>query len=166
MTKAALSIGSNLGNRFNYLQAAVTALAEHPSIFGLVSSSIYETKPIGGPEQDDFFNAVLVLETNLTALELLDLVQNIELAAQRKREIKWGPRTLDIDILTFGTDQISTEKLNVPHPQLSSRAFVLVPWFEIDPTAEVSGLGKLVDLVDAVSKTDVRLNGQMKLVVY
>jgi 2-amino-4-hydroxy-6-hydroxymethyldihydropteridine diphosphokinase len=158
-----LSLGSNLGDRLDHLSKAITALANQPKIKVLKVSSVYQTKPVGGPEQDDYLNAVVKIQTELSALELLDVTQSIENNEGRIREVRWGPRTLDIDVLTYD-DLISADvKLTLPHPRISERAFVLVPFFEIDPQATISGLGKIADLYNQIAKFDVQLNSDMKL---
>lgn len=163
MPKAVLSIGSNLGNRFNHLQSAVTKMCENSKISALKVSSVYETKPVGGVEQDDFLNAVVSLETTLSSDELLNFAQALENQAQRVREVRWGPRTLDVDILIYGDEVLNTEKLTLPHPRIAERAFVLIPWFELDPEAVIPNFGKLETLYNSISKTDVVKNNQYQL---
>ena len=163
MTKAVLSIGSNIGNTFEHLQTAVTKRGTNPKISNVKTSSLYTTAPVGGVDQDDFLNAVVQIETELTAPELLELAQQLENEAARVREVHWGPRTLDVDILTFGLEVSETEALTIPHPRISERAFVIVPWYELDPTAEIPGVGKLSDLYAQVSKAGVKLNRDMEL---
>lgn len=158
-----LSLGSNLGDRLDHLSKAITALANQPKIKVLKVSSVYQTKPVGGPEQDDYLNAVVKIQTELSALELLDVTQSIENNEGRIREVRWGPRTLDIDVLTYDDLISADEKLTLPHPRISERAFVLVPFFEIDPQATISGLGKVADLYKQIAKFDVQLNSDMKL---
>ncbi len=158
-----LSLGSNLGDRLDHLSKAITALANQPKIKVLKVSSVYQTKPVGGPEQDDYLNAVAKIQTELSALELLDVTQSIENNEGRIREVRWGPRTLDIDVLTYDDLISADEKLTLPHPRISERAFVLVPFFEIDPQATISGLGKIADLYNQIAKFDVQLNSDMKL---
>lgn len=163
MATSFLSLGSNLGDRLDHLSKAVTALAKQPKIKVIKVSSVYQTKPVGGPEQDDYLNAVVKIQTGLSAHELLAVTQSIENNEGRVREVRWGPRTLDIDVLTYD-DLISTDdKLTLPHPRISERAFVLVPFFEIDPQATISGLGKVADLYQQIAKFDVQLNSDMKL---
>lgn len=165
MTKAALSIGSNLGDRFSYLQNAVTSICQHPKISNVKVSSVYETKPVGGVEQDDFLNAVISLETELTPEELLKFAQQLENEAERVREVRWGPRTLDVDILVHGKEVLNSVELTLPHPRIAERSFVLVPWFEIAPVEEIPNLGKLAKLHDSISKSEVVKNPDYQLVV-
>lgn len=165
MTKAALSIGSNLGDRFSYLQNAVTSICQHPKISNVKVSSVYETKPVGGVEQDDFLNAVISVETDLAPIELLKFAQQLENQAERIREVRWGPRTLDVDILVYGNEVLNTQDLTLPHPRIAERAFVLVPWFEIDPDAEIPNLGKLESLYNSISKSEVIKNNDYQIKV-
>lgn len=163
MATSFLSLGSNLGDRLDHLSKAVTALAKQPKIKVLKVSSVYQTKPVGGPEQDDYLNAVVKIQTELSAHELLGVTQSIENNEGRVREVRWGPRTLDIDVLTYDDLISADDKLTLPHPRISERAFVLVPFFEIDPQATISGLGKVADLYQQIAKFDVQLNSDMKL---
>ena len=163
MATSFLSLGSNLGDRLDHLSKAVTALAKQPKIKVLKVSSVYQTKPVGGPEQDDYLNAVVKIQTELSAHELLAVTQSIENNEGRVREVRWGPRTLDIDVLTYDDLISADDKLTLPHPRISERAFVLVPFFEIDPQATISGLGKVADLYQQIAKFDVQLNSDMKL---
>lgn len=132
MNKSYLSLGSNMGNRLEMLKQAVSSLKEHPSIDVLKISSLYETDPVGFTEQDPFLNMVIYLQTDLSAYELLDACQNIENELNRKREIRWGPRTIDLDILLYNHDEVKTDRLIIPHPRMHERAFVLVPLLELD----------------------------------
>ncbi len=163
MAVSFLSIGSNLGDRLAHLSNAVEALAENPAIQVIKVSSVYQTKPVGGPQQDDYLNAVVKIETALSPTQLLAVTQSIENAQQRVRDVRWGPRTLDIDVLTYGDLVESDETLTLPHPRISERAFVLIPWHEIEPTFSIPKLGKLETLLEQISKADVQLNSDMKL---
>jgi 2-amino-4-hydroxy-6-hydroxymethyldihydropteridine diphosphokinase len=165
MTKVTLSLGSNIGERFQHLQTAVTKINQNKKISNVLSSSVYETKPVGGPEQDNFLNAVICLDTELTPFELLEFTQKIENEAERIREVRWGPRTLDIDVLVYGKTVIDSEVLSIPHPRISERAFVIIPWLEIEPTAQIPNIGLLKDLKNRITYSDVQLNSDMKLTV-
>ena len=132
MNKSYLSLGSNMGDRVGMLRQAVRLLKEHPAIEVMNISSLYETAPVGFTEQDAFLNMVVQLQTDLTAYELLEICQNIEQTLDRKREIRWGPRTIDLDILLYNQDKFETENLVIPHPRMHERAFVLVPLLELD----------------------------------
>lgn len=133
MNKSYLSLGSNMGDRVGMLRQAVRLLKEHPAIEVMNISSLYETAPVGFTEQDVFLNMVVQLQTSLTAYELLEICQDIEQTLDRKREIRWGPRTIDLDILLYNQDEFETENLVIPHPRMHERAFVLVPLLELDP---------------------------------
>ncbi|WP_422121819.1 2-amino-4-hydroxy-6-hydroxymethyldihydropteridine diphosphokinase [Planococcus sp. X10-3] len=133
MNNSYLSLGSNMGNRLEMLKQAVRLLNEHQSIDVLKISSLYETEPVGFTEQEPFLNMVVYLQTDLSALDLLEVCQDIERKLDRKREIRWGPRTIDLDILLFNSDKIKTDRLIIPHPRMHERAFVLIPLLELDP---------------------------------
>ena len=133
MTRAVLAVGSNLGDRMGHLQGAIDALAEQVDIVAI--SAVYETAPVGGPDQDDFLNAVLVAETSLAPFELLALCQGVEAEHHRVREVRWGPRTLDVDIIAMEGEVLEEADLTLPHPRAHERAFVCVPWLDVDPGA-------------------------------
>ena len=130
---AFIALGSNMGDKRAFLDGAVAGLDEDPDTKVIKVSSFIETKPYGGVEQDDFLNGAVMVETLLDPFELLDLCHDIENAADRKREIRWGPRTLDMDILFFDELVIDTNDLVVPHPDMSNRTFVLGPLVELCP---------------------------------
>ncbi|HWO94976.1 MAG TPA: 2-amino-4-hydroxy-6-hydroxymethyldihydropteridine diphosphokinase [Bacillus sp. (in: firmicutes)] len=134
---AFIALGSNLGDRFQYLQDAIVHLNNHESIELINTSSIYETDPVGYEEQSAFLNMVVKIRTSLLSLPLLELLQEIERAHGRKRDIRWGPRTLDLDILLFNQENIETEQLKIPHPRMTERAFVMIPLFEVDPGVRI-----------------------------
>lgn len=134
MNEVYLSLGSNLGDRKAQLQEAVRLLQSNPSISNMKMSSIYETAPVGYLNQDAFLNLVIRLETSLSPLELLDICQEIEQALHRERLVRWGPRTVDLDVLLYGQEQLATERLTIPHPRMYERAFVLVPLQELMPS--------------------------------
>lgn len=132
MNDSFLSLGSNMGNRLDMLKGAVQLLMDHSSIRVVAMSSLYETDPVGFTAQDPFLNMVVRLETELNALALLDACQEIEQKLNRERLIRWGPRTIDLDILLYNQENIKTERLIVPHPRMHDRAFVLIPLLELD----------------------------------
>lgn len=132
--KAYLSIGGNLGDRKQNLAEVCSRLREHPKIKVTLESSIYETKPWGKLDQPDFWNQVLEIETELSPLDLLEVCQHIENNLGRKRIVHWGPRTVDIDILTYDNRVYKDERLTLPHPRMEEREFVLAPLREIAPT--------------------------------
>jgi 2-amino-4-hydroxy-6-hydroxymethyldihydropteridine diphosphokinase len=134
-----IGLGTNLGNRTLYLREAIQKLVEHKHIQLIDYSSIYETEPIGFIDQDAFLNMVIEISTNLTAKEFLHIIQEIEISLGRKREMKWGPRTLDLDILLFNQQNIMTEDLIVPHPRMQERSFVMVPLYEVNSDLVIQG---------------------------
>lgn len=131
MNTAYIALGSNQGNRAGYLQDAVDKIHQHDKIIVEKESSIYETDPVGYTEQDKFLNMVIKVNTELTPVNLLKVLQGFEYFFGRKREVRWGPRTLDLDILLYNQENIETEELIIPHPRMWERAFVFVPLMEI-----------------------------------
>lgn len=125
--RAYLGIGSNLGERLAHLQAAVDGLAATDGIDVVAVSRVYETDPVGGPAQPDYLNAVVAVDTDLDARALLEVGQRLEEEAERVRGTRWGPRTLDVDLLFFGDAEIDEGDLVVPHPRWRERDFVLAP---------------------------------------
>ncbi|MCG7346248.1 2-amino-4-hydroxy-6-hydroxymethyldihydropteridine diphosphokinase [Sporosarcina sp. ACRSL] len=141
MNTAYISLGSNIEDRLQHLTEAIHALHSHQQIEVTKVSSIYETAPVGYTDQADFLNLAVCVKTSLNPYELLAACQDIENGLGRVREVRWGPRTVDLDILLYNNDNIEAENLIVPHPRMGERAFVLVPLLEIAPTIEhpVSG---------------------------
>ncbi|MBC7310663.1 MAG: 2-amino-4-hydroxy-6-hydroxymethyldihydropteridine diphosphokinase, partial [Tetrasphaera sp.] len=141
LVPAVVALGANLGDRRATLERARRALAERVLTAGLAVSDLVETDPVGGPEQPDFLNAVAVGLTRLSPTALLRTLHEIEAESGRVREIRWGPRTLDLDLIQYGdpatgTDVLSSsERLTLPHPRAHERGFVLVPWLQADPDA-------------------------------
>lgn len=128
-----LGLGSNLGDRLDYLQAAVDGLDDHPKIRVDAISSVYETEPVGGPEQGQYLNMVVRAATLLPPRRLLGATQEVEQLLGRMRGERWGPRTIDVDILVYGDRSMRRRNLQIPHPRLARRAFVLVPLLEVAP---------------------------------
>ena len=157
MTRAVLSLGANLGDRAAVLRAAVVALTDD----GLVArSTLYETPPWGPVEQPPYLNAVVVVDGPRDAAGWLARAHELEQAAGRTRDVRWGPRTLDVDVVTVteddGTPVLSDDPaLTLPHPRAHERAFVLVPWAALDPAAALPGHGRVTDLVAALPPEDV-----------
>lgn len=151
-----LALGSNLGDRLGTLQRAVDALAATPGLDVMAVSPVYETVPVGGPEQPDYLNAVVVAETSRAARDILRRAQAIEAAAQRRRDVRWGPRTLDIDVIVYGDEMSDDPALTLPHPRAHERAFVLAPWRDADPGAELPGYGRVAGLLEALPRHGVR----------
>jgi 2-amino-4-hydroxy-6-hydroxymethyldihydropteridine diphosphokinase len=133
LVRAYLGIGANLGDRVAHLQGAVDGLAATPDVEVVAVSPVYETAPVGGPVQPDYLNAVVAVDTTLGPRALLELANRLEAEADRVREVHWGPRTLDIDVLLVGDVAVNEPDLVVPHPRMLERAFVLVPLADLDP---------------------------------
>jgi len=148
--KVVIALGSNIGDTNSHLHHAIDELGKHIDVVKV--SSFYKTAPVGGPEQDDFLNAVLIGESDLDPLDLLVAMQEIETLAGRTREIHWGPRTLDLDLISFGDHEIHEPHLEIPHPRAHLRAFVLEPWIEVDPDAVLIGHGPIKDLLAALKE--------------
>ncbi|MFZ4703660.1 MAG: 2-amino-4-hydroxy-6-hydroxymethyldihydropteridine diphosphokinase, partial [Candidatus Methylumidiphilus sp.] len=148
---AYIGLGGNLENPLALLNSARLAIAALPDIRELAFSSFYHSKPMGPSEQPDYVNAVMAVETSLAPHDLLNALQAIEFSHGRVRTgLRWGPRTLDLDILTYGLEQIEEASLTVPHTGIAEREFVLYPMAEIAPsTMTIPGKGKLCDLVAA-----------------
>jgi 2-amino-4-hydroxy-6-hydroxymethyldihydropteridine diphosphokinase len=138
-TDVALGLGGNLGDPLQAFATALRALDDHPAITLGRYSSVYRTKPWGMVEQPDFLNMAALLSTDLDEVELLNVCVELELASGRERGERWGPRTLDIDILTFGDLVTDRPRLQLPHPRIAKRAFVLVPLAEVAPDLMIGG---------------------------
>ena len=145
-TIAYLGLGANLGDRLANLQRAVDALGATPGIRVLRSSRVYETEPVGGPEQPEYLNAVLEIETDLAPRDLLETCLAVEAEMGRVRTERWGPRPIDVDVLTYGTETIDEAGLVVPHPRMHERGFVLVPLAELDADPPLPGGRRLATL--------------------
>ena len=130
---AFLSLGSNMGDRIEFLEEALKNLDDNYPIEVVNVSSIYETDPVGYEDQDLFLNMVAQINTDLSPIELLDACLKIETELGRKREIRWGPRTIDLDILLYNEENMITERLVIPHPRMHERSFVIIPLLEICP---------------------------------
>src|SRR5438093_3823872 len=138
-TTAYLGLGSNLGDRLANLQRAVGLLAAQPAVEVRRSSRVYETDPVGGPPQPDYLNAVVGVETSLSPRDLLEACLGVERRMGRVRSERWGPRVIDVDLLTYDEKDIREPDLVVPHPRMHERAFVLVPLMELDPDPVLAG---------------------------
>ena len=148
MTRAYLGLGSNLGDRRALLRQAIEAL-DWGDVSVVDRSGVYETVPVGGPpDQPDFLNQVIAVETNLDARGLWERCSAVEasLGRAREHETRWGPRAIDIDVLTFGDEDVDDPDLEIPHPRMAERAFVLTPLAEIAPDLRIDGLGTAADL--------------------
>jgi 2-amino-4-hydroxy-6-hydroxymethyldihydropteridine diphosphokinase len=146
--KAVIALGSNLGNRELNIDSAIAEMAKIIEITHL--STNHETDPVGGPEQPKYLNAIAIAETELEPEELLTAMLDIENKLGRKREIHWGPRTLDLDLIVFGDEVIDSEILVLPHPRAHERRFVLEPWLEIEPDAYIPGIGKVESILQQI----------------
>ena len=151
-----LSAGSNLGDRLGTLQGCVQAIARLPDTDVLAISPVYETAPVGGPAQPDYLNAVLVIGTGLPPRDLLEAVHRIEADFGRVRAERFGPRTLDVDLISYGGQISDDPVVTLPHPRAHERAFVLAPWHDIDPGAELPGRGAVTGLLAGLDRAGVR----------
>jgi 2-amino-4-hydroxy-6-hydroxymethyldihydropteridine diphosphokinase len=172
--RTVLALGSNLGDRLAILQGSIDALLGSsglgspglgspglgspgldssglgsPGLALVALSPVYETLPVGGPPQPEYLNAVLIAETTLPATALLRRGQAVEAAFGRVRQEVWGPRTLDVDVIVYGDVVSDDPELTLPHPRAWERAFVLAPWLDADPDAEIPGRGRVAELLDA-----------------
>lgn len=150
MVTCYIGLGSNLQQPAQQVRQALHELATIPDCRLLAQSSLYRSPPLGPQDQPDFINAVAAIETSLSPHALLDALQAIEQTHQRQRTRHWGPRTLDLDLLLYGDQEINDTRLQLPHPGLRQRAFVLYPLDEIAPRLQVPGLGPLSELLRAV----------------
>jgi 2-amino-4-hydroxy-6-hydroxymethyldihydropteridine diphosphokinase len=150
--RSVLAIGSNLGERLANLQGAVNSLADTPEVWVTAVSPVYETKPVDAPEgSKDFLNAVILIDTTLSARTLLDRALAIEDAFGRERTQERGaPRTLDVDLIVVGDRRSNDDSLVLPHPKAHERSFVLAPWHDVEPDAEVPDAGQVSELLDKV----------------
>ncbi|MGP3923975.1 2-amino-4-hydroxy-6-hydroxymethyldihydropteridine diphosphokinase [Streptomyces sp. 8N616] len=163
--RAVIALGSNLGNRLETLQGAVDALEDTPGLRVKAVSPVYETQPSGVEpgSQPTYFNAVVLVKTTLPPSALLERGHAIEEAFERVRDERWGPRTLDVDIVAY-QDVVSHDPvLTLPHPRAHERAFVLVPWYDVDPEAVVPGRGAVTELLAAVGRTGVEPRADLEL---
>lgn len=157
MTRAWVALGSNRARPHVQFDRAHRALAELPGTREAGRSARYWTEPVGDVDQPEFLNAVVALDTQLSARELLAELQRIEAEQGRRRTARrWGPRTLDLDLLLFGDETIETPELVVPHPRLAERAFVLRPLADLEPGLAVPGRGTVAELLHAVSLDGIR----------
>lgn len=147
--KAVVALGANIGNPQEQMDLAIAMLKEATEVTAI--SSYYVTKPVGGPEQPDYINAVCILESDLPALDLLSLLHGIEKSLGRERHEKWGPRTIDLDLIQYGSLLSKADELELPHPRAYERRFVLEPWHEIEPDAVLLTHGKISELLEQLS---------------
>ncbi|MEU9832499.1 2-amino-4-hydroxy-6-hydroxymethyldihydropteridine diphosphokinase [Streptosporangium sp. NPDC048047] len=160
--KVVLALGSNLGDRFDTLQGALDALFDAPGLGFVAVSPVYETDPVGGPEQGPYLNAVVIAESSLDPRTILERAQNVENAFGRIRMERWGARTLDVDLITVGDVVSGDPELTLPHPRAHERAFVLVPWSRVDPEATLAGR-RVTDLLAGLDQEGVRPRADLTL---
>ncbi|MDP9443117.1 MAG: 2-amino-4-hydroxy-6-hydroxymethyldihydropteridine diphosphokinase [Actinomycetota bacterium] len=163
--RGVLALGSNLGDRFATLQGAVAALADTPQVHVVAASPVYETAPVDSPPgARDFLNAVLLVDTTLSAHRLMERCLAVEDAFARERgAARNAPRTLDVDLLVLGDRQAERDDLTLPHPRAHERAFVLRPWLDVDPEAEIPGQGRVADLLGKLDGEGVRRRDDLVL---
>jgi 2-amino-4-hydroxy-6-hydroxymethyldihydropteridine diphosphokinase len=137
--RAFLALGSNLGDRLGNLQRAVDLLVRRPGLTIVKSSRVFQTEPVGGPVQPDYLNAVVEARTTLSPRDLLDAGLAVELAMGRERKERWGPRVIDVDVLTYGQEEVDEPGLQVPHPRMHERGFVLIPLLELERDPPLPG---------------------------
>ncbi|MFI7017238.1 2-amino-4-hydroxy-6-hydroxymethyldihydropteridine diphosphokinase [Streptomyces sp. NPDC050164] len=163
--RAVVALGSNLGNRLETLQGAIDALEDTPGVRIKAVSPVYETEPWGVEpgSQPAYFNAVVVLKTTLPPSSLLERAHAVEEAFHRVRDERWGPRTLDVDIVSYADVVSDDPQLTLPHPRAHERAFVLAPWHDLDPEAQLPGRGPVAGLLDSVTREGVAPRADLEL---
>lgn len=162
MSRAVIALGANLGDRGSTLRAAAAAIAALPGVRPVASSREVESVALTLDGLDTtkprYRNAVVVVDTELDPQGLLDALHGIEDANGRTREVRWGDRTLDLDLVAYGDERIDTATLTVPHPRAHERAFVLGPWADADPDAVLPGVGRVADLLAALGDDTERID--------
>lgn len=148
---AFIALGSNQGKRVNHLSCALNALEDHPDLMVIGTSAVYETVPVGVEDQPSFLNMVVVCRSGLTPDGLLNITQAIESTGGRERLERWGPRTIDLDILRYGHHKVETTRLQIPHPRMMERAFVLIPLLDVaalDPELNIQEIEQAIEACD------------------
>ncbi|MGW7279131.1 2-amino-4-hydroxy-6-hydroxymethyldihydropteridine diphosphokinase [Streptomyces sp. NPDC054844] len=163
--RAVIALGANLGNRLETLQGAIDALEDTPGVRVKGVSPVYETEPWGvDPDsQPSYFNAVVILKTTLPPSSLLERAHAVEEAFHRVRDERWGPRTLDVDIVAYAEVVSDDPHLTLPHPRAHERAFVLAPWHDVDPGAQLPGHGPVADLLASVTRDGIAPRADLEL---
>ncbi|CAM5250960.1 2-amino-4-hydroxy-6-hydroxymethyldihydropteridinediphosphokinase OS=Streptomyces tendae OX=1932 GN=folK PE=4 SV=1 [Streptomyces tendae] len=163
--RAVIALGANLGNRLETLQGAIDALEDTPGVRVKGVSPVYETEPWGvAPDsQPSYFNAVVIVKTTLPPSSLLERAHAVEEAFHRVRDERWGPRTLDVDIVAYAEVVSDDPHLTLPHPRAHERAFVLAPWLDVDPEAALPGQGRVADLLATVTRDGVAPRADLEL---
>ena len=151
-----IGLGSNLENPKVQIEKALSALNLSNGVAVNEVSSFYESKPLLDMPGPNYINAVCSIKTSMDAIDLLDVCQGIENDQKRVREVKWGSRTIDLDILLYGQQVISSERLSIPHPEITNRAFVLAPMYEIDKEIKIPLLGPIKKLIERVNTQDLK----------
>jgi 2-amino-4-hydroxy-6-hydroxymethyldihydropteridine diphosphokinase len=160
--RTVIAMGSNLGDRMDYLQGGLDGLFDTPRLVFVAVSPVYQTTPVGGPEQPGYLNAVVIGETTMPARALLERCLGLEDAFGRVRSERWGPRTLDLDLIVYGDEVSDSPVLTLPHPRAHERAFVLAPWHDADPDAVIPGRGRVADLLAVIGMAGVaRMDGAL-----
>jgi 2-amino-4-hydroxy-6-hydroxymethyldihydropteridine diphosphokinase len=155
--RAVLSLGSNQGDRLGNLQEAIDSLLDAPGIWAVAVSPVYETKPVDELDQPDFLNAILLVDTEMSGKTLLERCHAVEEAFGRGRvyEERRGPRRLDIDVIRLADRELHTPEITLPHPRAHERAFVLMPWHDVEPDGELPGRGPISELLGKLDQTGV-----------
>jgi len=163
--RAVISLGSNLGNRLETIQGAIDALEDTPGVRIKAVSPVYETEPWGVEpgSQPSYFNAVIVLKTTLPPSSLLERAHAVEEAFHRVRDERWGPRTIDVDIVAYADVVSDDPTLTLPHPRAHERAFVLAPWNDVEPEAQLPGHGSVAQLLAAAPRDGVAPRADLEL---
>ena len=154
-TDVYIGLGSNLDDPVQQLNRAIAGLGRIPATQVCSVSSYYQSRPVGPQEQPDYINAVVYVQTGLSAEDLLEHLQQIENRQGRVRSMRWGPRTLDLDMLLYGEHVINSPNLQVPHPEMYQRGFVLKPLAEIAPQLNIFGYGTVQSLMQKIDTADV-----------
>ncbi|MCK8677875.1 2-amino-4-hydroxy-6-hydroxymethyldihydropteridine diphosphokinase [Streptomyces lichenis] len=163
--RAVIALGANLGNRLETLQGAIDALEDTPGVRVKAVSPVYETEPWGvdPASQPSYFNAVIVVKTTLPPASLLERAHAVEEAFHRVRDERWGARTIDVDIISYADVVSDDPVLTLPHPRAHQRAFVLAPWHDVDPEAQLPGAGPVADLLTSVGREGIAPRGDLEL---
>ncbi len=162
--RVVISLGSNLGERMNSLQGAVDSLADTPDVWVTAVSPVYETEPVECPPgSKNFLNAIMLLDTTLPARRLMERAMAIEDAFARERGEANAPRTLDIDLIVVGDRRSTDEALYLPHPRAAERAFVLQPWHDLEPDAELPDHGRVADLLEKCDASGMKRRDDLSL---
>lgn len=158
MNKAYLGLGTNIGDRVDFMNQAIKILDSEKDIIITKRSKLYETKAWGYTNQDDFLNMCIEIETNLNPKELLKKCQNVEKNLNRERKIRWGPRTIDVDILFFNDIILQEENLEIPHPRIGERAFVLIPLIDLNEKLKINEISitKYLESLTAEEREEVK----------